>query len=391
MSRRTSLPGVPLLPSRVDLVIVGAGIVGLAHAVEAISRGWSVLVVERDARAVGASVRNFGHIGVTTQDGIALSYALAARERWLRLGKEAGFAVRETGTLVVARADDELAVLDDFAARRDGDAQILTRKGVTDRAPVSPRGVTGGAFLPLDLRVDQRTAVAAVAAWLNTRRECRVEWSTSVVGLEPGSGVTLVRTTRGDVVARRVVCAVGHEVERLFPVAALEAGIQQCRQQMLRAEPARSARRAIGEIGPAVLTGTSLLRHDGFAWSPSVARVRERLAQDRPDLLEAGLNLMVTQLPDGTVTLGETRAYGFTHEPFRSQALDDLLLAEGAALLGVPLQAIERWDATYPSAPQPFLVSEPMPGVSVVSVTSGIGMTCAFGLAAKVVEEALRS
>ncbi|WP_318842703.1 TIGR03364 family FAD-dependent oxidoreductase [Myceligenerans pegani] len=387
MSRRTSLFGGSLLPSRVDLVIVGAGIVGLAHAVEAVSRGWSVLVVERDARAVGASVRNFGHIGVTVQDGIALSYALASRERWLRLGKEAGFAVRETGSLVVARADDELAVLDDFAARRDGDAQVLTRKGVTERVPVSPRGLTGGAFLPLDLRVDQRTAVAAVAAWLNTRRECRVEWSTSVVGLEPGSGVTLVRTSRGDVVARRVVCAVGHDVGRLFPEAAHDAGIQHCRQQMLRVAPARSARRAIGEIGPAVLTGTSMLRHEGFAWSPSVARVRQRLAETRPELLDAGVSLMITQLPDGTVTLGATHTYGFTHDPFRSEALDDLLLAEGASLLGVPLRAVERWEATYASAPQPFLVAEPMPGVSAVSVTAGIGMACAFGLAAKVVEE----
>lgn len=375
------------MPSRVDLVIVGAGIIGLAHAVEAVSRGWSVLVLERDARAVGASIRNFGHLGVTAQDGIALSYALTSRERWLRLGKEAGIPVRETGSVVVARGEDELAVLDDFAARRDGDAQVLTRKGVTDRVPVSPRGVTGGAYLPLDLRVDQRTAVASLAAWLNTRRGCRVEWSTPVIGLEPGSGVTLVRTARGDVVARRVVCAIGHDVGRFFPEAAHDAGVQHCRQQMLRVEPARSARRAIGEIGPAVLTGTSMLRHEGFAWSPSVARLRERLAETRPELLEAGVDLMVTQLPDGTVTLGETHTYGFPPDPFRSEALDSLLLEEGAALLGIPLRAVERWHATSAVAPQPFLVAEPMPGVAVVSVTAGIGMACAFGVAGKVLEE----
>lgn len=368
-------------------MVVGAGIVGLAHAVEAASRGWSVLVVERDARAVGASVRNFGHIGVTMQDGISLSYALAARERWLRLGKEAGFAVREAGTVVAARSEDELAVLDDFAARRDGDVRMLARKGVSERVPVAPRGLTGGAFFPLDLRVDQRTAAAAVAAWLNTRRECRVEWSTPVVGLEPGSGVTLVRTTRGDVIARRVVVAAGHEIGRLLPATAHAAGLQRCRQQMLRAAPARNARRTIREFAPALLTGTSLLRHDGFSWSPSLADVRARLHRDRPELLAAGLDLMATQLPDGTVTLGSTRTYGFTHDPFRSEASDELLLAEGAALFGVQLRAIERWQAVSPAAPQPFLVSEPMPGVSAVTVTSGAGMTCAFGLAAKVVEE----
>jgi glycine/D-amino acid oxidase-like deaminating enzyme len=52
-----------------DLVVVGAGVVGLAHAIEARARGLSVVVVERDARAVGASVRNFGHVGTTLHGG----------------------------------------------------------------------------------------------------------------------------------------------------------------------------------------------------------------------------------------------------------------------------------------------------------------------------------
>lgn len=387
MSRRTSLPGGSLLPTRVDLVVVGAGVIGLAHAVEAASRGWSVLVVERDARAAGSSVRGFGHIGVTMQDGVALSYALASRDRWLRLGKEAGFAVRETGTVVVARADDERVVLDDFAARRDGDVQLLGRKGVVERSGLTPRNVTGGAFLPLDLRVDQRTAIAAVAAWLNTRRYARVEWSTPVIGLEPGSGVTLVRTTRGDVVARRVICAVGDEIDRHFPAAARGAGIQHSRHQMLRVAPARTARREIGEVAPALLTGTSLLRYDGFAWSPAAREVRARLARTAPEVLGAGLNLMLTQLPDGTVTLGETRSFGAAREPFRSESLDELLLSAGGALLGLPLRVLERWRVRTPSAPQPFVVAEPLPGVAAVSVTSGSGLTCAFGVAAKVIEE----
>ncbi|GAB3874804.1 hypothetical protein GCM10029964_017410 [Kibdelosporangium lantanae] len=101
-----------------DIVIVGAGIVGLAHAVEAVDRGLSVVVVERDEWAAGASVRNFGHGCFTAQSGIALDRAMAARETWLRLAKQAGFWLADTGTVVVARADDELAVLTEFAHRR---------------------------------------------------------------------------------------------------------------------------------------------------------------------------------------------------------------------------------------------------------------------------------
>src|SRR5215469_2295765 len=74
-----------------DLVVVGAGIVGLAHAIEAQARGLSVAVIERDACAVGASVRNFGHVGTTVHAGQAGTYAEAARDRWLSLAPKAGF------------------------------------------------------------------------------------------------------------------------------------------------------------------------------------------------------------------------------------------------------------------------------------------------------------
>ena len=50
-----------------DLVVVGAGIIGLATAWTARQRGMRVAVVERNAKAVGASVRNFGFITVTGQ------------------------------------------------------------------------------------------------------------------------------------------------------------------------------------------------------------------------------------------------------------------------------------------------------------------------------------
>jgi hypothetical protein len=41
------------------------------------------------------------------------------------------------------------------------------------------------------------------------------------------------------------------------------------------------------------------------------------------------------------------------------------------------------------SAKAPFLVTEPLPGVTVASVTTGIGMTTALGLAQRNVAELL--
>jgi glycine/D-amino acid oxidase-like deaminating enzyme len=48
-----------------DCVIVGAGIIGLAHALAATRHGLRTAVVDREERAVGASVRNFGFVTVS--------------------------------------------------------------------------------------------------------------------------------------------------------------------------------------------------------------------------------------------------------------------------------------------------------------------------------------
>src|ERR1700753_2061813 len=92
----------------VDVCVVGAGIVGLAHALEARGRGLSVALLDRARRALRASVRNFRHVIVSGMDGDALQCALQARERWLTLGARTGLDVHETGTLIVARTPEEL-------------------------------------------------------------------------------------------------------------------------------------------------------------------------------------------------------------------------------------------------------------------------------------------
>lgn len=352
----------------VDLVVVGAGIVGLAHAWHAVRRGLSVAVVERDEHAAGASVRNFGHGCFTAQDGVAFSYAMAAREEWLKLSSEAGFWLRESGSVVVARHEDELEVLREFAGVREVE--------LTDDLPVAG---LGGALLPLDLRVNPREAVHAIAALL-AGRGVTFHWSTNVLTVDPG----LVRTSRGELRCRAAVVAVGHDVDRFFPDLAEEREVQRCQLRMLRVAHG-------GVIDPAVLTGFSMLRYEAFARCPTTEKVRERLTNDHPELVEAGLNLMFTQLPDGSLTIGDTHHYSRTVDPYRPEDLDDLVLTETARLLGVPsLRVLERWRGVYASAPEPFLTATPVPLTRAVSVTSGIGMTTALGLAPAVLDDLLQ-
>ena len=362
-----------------DLVVVGAGIVGLSHALHAVRAGLRVVLVERDERAVGASVRNFGHVCTTAQAGDVLDLALVAREEWLRLGRDAGLPVLEHGTVVVARTAAQARVLEEFAAERGDAVQPLTPARAEALLGFAPPGIVAAAHLPADLRVDPTTAAAAIAAHLEALG-VELLWRTNVLDLEPG----LVRTTRGDLRAGRTVLAVGHDVDRFFPDAADDHGLVRCRLRMLEVDSPS------GAVLPAVLTGSSMLRYDGLAQQPSAAAVRAEIAADEPLLLEQSVNLMLTQRPDGRLVIGDTHHSGVTEDPFEDEVSDQVVLDGVGRLLGAALTVRRRWRGVYASSPKaPFLVTEPMPGVTVASVTTGIGMTTALGLARRVLDDAL--
>jgi D-hydroxyproline dehydrogenase subunit beta len=374
----TSLPDALSDQRTADVVVVGGGIVGLAHAFHALAAGARVAVVERDARAVGASIRNFGHVCITAQAGQALDFAWSGRTDWLGLAKQAGFWAKDAGTVVIARALDELAVLEDFATERGSDVTMLTAEDVGRRVPVAGAGgVVGGAWLPFDVRVDPRAAVPAIAEWL-AARGVRFHWSTAVLGVDGNR----VHTSRGSIRAECVVVAVGHDVDYLYPQIAETHGISRCSLHMLQLSNPRPV-----QVDPAVLTGYSLLRYPGFNVSPALDKVRDRLRGEDPDGVAADLNLMFTQRPDGDIVLGDTHEYSATVSPFRDEARDNLLLDHARRLFGTAeLTVRRRWQGVYASAEAPFLIATPADHVRVVSVTSGVGMTISFGLARHVMD-----
>src|SRR5262245_29559977 len=103
-------------PVRVD--IVGAGIVGLAHAYTYAKRGHRVRVFERSLKASGASIRNFGMIWPIGQPaGVMAEMADLSRRLWLEVLNSAELAYAANGALHLAYHDDEEAVAREFAER----------------------------------------------------------------------------------------------------------------------------------------------------------------------------------------------------------------------------------------------------------------------------------
>jgi hypothetical protein len=96
------------MTSRVfDLAVIGGGVLGLAHAYVAAKAGKRVAVIERDVRANGASIRNFGFITVTGQErGESWRLARRTRDIWAAVAVEAGLRIEQRGLYLTARSAD---------------------------------------------------------------------------------------------------------------------------------------------------------------------------------------------------------------------------------------------------------------------------------------------
>src|SRR5260370_21212202 len=106
-------------PLHTEVAIIGAGILGLAHACAFAKRGLRVTVFERSGTPLGASIRNFGMVLVTGQPpGAMHALARASREIWLDWASGAGLHVRCSGSLMFARSAAEARVMEAFAATR---------------------------------------------------------------------------------------------------------------------------------------------------------------------------------------------------------------------------------------------------------------------------------
>lgn len=364
-----------------DLIVVGAGIVGLAHALMGARRGWRVAVLDRDAQANGASIRNFGFVTITGQ-GFPKTWdrARRAREVWADVAEKAGIPVIHRGLLMCARRPEAMTVLEEFlAGPMGGGCSILRGADLADHAPPLRTGALQGAlFSPHELRVESRDAIPLLAAWMAEALGITFLRQTAVHAVESGC----VETTRGTLTAPHIIVCPGPDLTTLFPDAFGKRDVTLCKLHMLRlADPG-------WRLPAAVMSDLGLVRYRGYHGAPSLPALRAILDREQADELDNGVHLIVVQSADGSLVVGDSHHYGPTPDPFQPEHVDALILREAQAVLDLPAPRVtERWTGLYPSGPEDAFFEEPMPGVRLVSVTSGTGASTAFGIAQEVFAE----
>ncbi len=358
-----------------DVVVVGAGIVGLACALVAVEQGLRVQVVERESFCTGASIRNFGFVTVTGQgSGATWNRARRTRDIWAHVAPQAGIRIDHTGLYLLAQRAEAEPVLHELLCRPEGAAlQWLDSPDLRRRAPhLAHAHVRGALYSPHELRIEPRFAIERLRTWL-AARGVRFHMGQAVHRVETGR----VALDGGTLQGERVVVCPGPDIRTLFPQTFVRYQTQLCQLQMLRVRPPAGYRLDAG-----VMSDLSLVRYRGFAELPGARRLEDRLRQEMSRELQHGIHLIVVQSADGSLVVGDSHQYGSSMPPFVPAQAEELILGEMQRMLCLGhYQVEERWTGLYPSGAQDAFIETVLPGVQVLSVTSGTGMSTAFALA----------
>ena len=141
--------------SAYDVVIVGAGIVGAACAVELARAGLGVAIIEAGNIGGGATAAGMGHIVVMDDSEAQFALTKYSQDLWRDLARELPHdsEYEECGTLWVAADDEEMAEVHrkkEFYGRRGVRVEALDEKALRDAEPNLREGLAGALLVPAD-------------------------------------------------------------------------------------------------------------------------------------------------------------------------------------------------------------------------------------------------
>lgn len=366
-----------------DIAVVGAGIVGLAHAYMAAKKGLRVAVFEREQFAVGASVRNFGLVWPIGQaPGVGLDRALRSRQHWLEVAASAGIWINRNGSLHLAYHDDEWTVINEFFylnSAENYDTELLSPLEVVRQSPgVRKEGLRGAMLSKTECTVYSRQAIRQLPVWLRDRFGVEFFFGKAISAIEGNELVSGNEKWR----AQHIFVCSGNDFETLYPEWFAQQPLTKCKLQMLKGVPNKPL-----HLGPSLCAGLTLRHYAAFEKCATLKIMSDRYDRETSAYHENGIHVLVSQNALGELIIGDSHHYAKTHEPFDYDNIDQLILSYLSTFLQTEdITITERWHGIYPRyAAGIDMILKPTPVVTVVNGLGGAGMTLSFGLAEEVV------
>ena len=250
------LPVLPVETRQADVVVIGGGLAGLCTAYFLAKDGADVLLIERDDAGMAASTANAGSLHVqllsydfddeTPEDGGPAAHTLPLGPCSIALWKEIAAAagedlgIRTEGGLMLAEDAAGMDWLHRKSAmeRRWGiESHVLGANELRDLAPALSDRMMGADFVPAEGYGDPLRGTMAVSR-LAQRHGARLLRGAEVRAIERDGASWGVQTSKGGVIAGRVVNATGPWAARIGRMVGIDLPVTGTVQQVIVTEPA---------------------------------------------------------------------------------------------------------------------------------------------------------
>ncbi|HLL44912.1 MAG TPA: TIGR03364 family FAD-dependent oxidoreductase [Segetibacter sp.] len=363
-------------------IVIGAGIVGLAITRSLAERGYAVTVFERNQKAVGASIRNFGMLWPIGQpNGKMYERALVTKSIWKQVCNEANLWYEEKGSLHAAYHELEEKVIQEFVAANKTIrpvAALSAKEAAVKSEGLNTENLKCALWSHDEMIIESRVAMEKLPHYFAQKYGVTYHFNTVITSIEYPTVKSGKRRWKADEI---YVCS-GADFETLYPEVFQDNAFTKCKLQMMRFVLQNNWR-----IGPSLCGGLSLIHYKAFEVAPSLAKLKSYYQQNMPDYLKWGIHVMVSQNAEGELTIGDSHEYALVHDPFNKQFINQLILDYLKQFARFKnWQLLQSWNGIYPKITngKNDFIYNPEEGVTIVNGLGGAGMTLAFGLAEEV-------
>ena len=369
--------------SQYELIIIGAGVVGMGAALAAQKKGIKkILVIDRHQACTGASIRNFGFITITgLRQKLMQKRALRSREIWLDLVKKAKITVNHRGLYLVAQHKESIPVLEEYLKvdpRKT--VKLLSKKEMEAQSPLFKKNNNfGGLYSSDEVRIEPRLAIPAVAKYLQSIG-IDFLWSEEVLDFSHQKIITQKRKIQ----FKKLIMAPGNHLKGLGRDVFEKKEVQSSKLHMLRVMPEKKI-----ILPGGIMADLTLMRYPGYENLPSKKKLDKVIKKTSRAELDDGIHVIVVQGKDGSLTIGDSHHYTHdTHYPFENETIDNLILKKFDQVLPIgKYKVIERWVGEYPSGKKDYLDHWLDKNICIANVTTGIGMSTGFAFAEDVISK----
>ena len=369
-----------------DLIIIGGGILGLSHAYHALNKNLKVLLLEKNRKAIDASVRNFGQI---VPSGFATEWQNLGRasiRHYLDIANKAKITLRQEGSIYIASDEEEITLIEELHQinKTNGyESVILSPEQCRLKYPSLRNDYCkGGLFYPSEINLESTHAIPAITEFLVNSMGMDFEVDRCIIDIKEFTDKVVVYDTYGHKwsASQAVICN-GHQYQLLFPELFPMEDIKIVKLQMMQTVPQQQI------LPGSILTGHTIRRYESFTECPSYAKIKEN--EDKSSFQQQyGIHILFKQNSDGSVIIGDSHEYDTVDGKHHmnvidtSQVINNFIIEEAKKIMDLDFQLMRTWNGFYSQYDKgPIYHKTIHERLNVVTASGGKGMTASLGWA----------